>query len=137
MNSRLAYIFYATDYDYALSALVAINRLKELGAGPGIDFVLLHLALPKALLSKIGEFGIETREVGPLRFVHGRYFRDSLVKLRLFECVEYDRVVFMDADTLPLKNIDHLFEIPLEGEIAAPPGVLAGTAPCDQRAVRD
>jgi len=37
-------------------------------------------------------------------------FANVIAKLRVWECVEFDRVVFLDADTLVLQNIDSLFE---------------------------
>lgn len=50
-------------------------------------------------------------------------FHDPLhnfVKLRLWELTQYDRVIFLDADTVVLQNIDHLFHYP---EFCAAPNV--------------
>ncbi len=44
---------------------------------------------------------------------------DNFVKLRLWQ-LDYDRVVFLDADTLALRNIDRLFDYP---EFCAAPNV--------------
>ena len=44
---------------------------------------------------------------------------DNFAKLRVWE-LDYDRVVFLDADTLVLRNIDRLFEYP---ELSAAPNV--------------
>ena len=44
---------------------------------------------------------------------------DNFAKLRLWQ-LDYDRVVFLDADTLVLKNCDRLFDYP---EFAAAPNV--------------
>ena len=46
---------------------------------------------------------------------------DNFAKLRLWQ-LDYDRVVFLDADTLVLKNIDKLFDYP---EFSAAPNVYA------------
>ena len=45
---------------------------------------------------------------------------DNFVKLRLWEMEEYDRVVFLDADTIVLRGIDRLFGYP---EFSAAPNV--------------
>ncbi|PZX14462.1 alpha-N-acetylglucosamine transferase [Palleronia aestuarii] len=47
---------------------------------------------------------------------------DNFAKLRLWE-LDHDRVVFLDADTLVLRNIDRLFEYP---EFSAAPNVYEG-----------
>ncbi len=39
-------------------------------------------------------------------------FASSFVKLRAFQLVEYDKVVFLDADTIVVQSIDELFERP-------------------------
>ncbi|KAG9013870.1 hypothetical protein FRB94_004251 [Tulasnella sp. JGI-2019a] len=47
-------------------------------------------------------------------------FTDTWTKLRVFELVEYDRVVLMDADMTVHKNLDDLMDMDLpEGHIAA------------------
>lgn len=40
---------------------------------------------------------------------HSRW-QDVMVKLRLWELVDYDRILFLDADTFILKNIDGVFD---------------------------
>lgn len=50
-------------------------------------------------------------------------FHDPLhnfVKLRLWELEQYDNVIFLDADTVVIQNIDHLFDYP---EFCAAPNV--------------
>ncbi len=39
-------------------------------------------------------------------------FRNTLTKLRAWELVEYDKLVFLDADTIVLSNVDELFDRP-------------------------
>jgi lipopolysaccharide biosynthesis glycosyltransferase len=52
--------------------------------------------------------------------LYSRY-QNVFTKLRAWELVEYDKVVFLDADTVVLKSIDDLFERPT---IAAAPDFL-------------
>jgi alpha-N-acetylglucosamine transferase len=44
----------------------------------------------------------------------------NFLKLHLWDFVEFDKIVFLDADTVIIKNIDHLFEYPA---FAAAPNV--------------
>ncbi|PKC69183.1 family 8 glycosyltransferase, partial [Rhizophagus irregularis] len=41
------------------------------------------------------------------------HFQDSWTKLRVWDIEGYDRVVFLDADMLVMKNIDHLMNMNL------------------------
>lgn len=49
----------------------------------------------------------------------------NFLKLRLWELEQFDKVVFLDADTLVVKNIDILFEYP---SFLAAPNLYAGPA---------
>jgi inositol 3-alpha-galactosyltransferase len=60
-------------------------------------------------------------------------------KLRLFELEgEFDRIVYLDADMLVLRNLDHLFELPEEedggGALWAAPDCAAGRETLAERA---
>ena len=48
---------------------------------------------------------------------------DNFAKLRLWQLTEYDKIVFLDADTLVLRSIDRLFDYP---EFSAAPNVYEG-----------
>ncbi|GAA6042530.1 hypothetical protein JCM8097_004651 [Rhodosporidiobolus ruineniae] len=51
---------------------------------------------------------------------HDRRFADTWTKLRVFELVEFERLVLLDSDMLVVRNMDELMEMPLEeGWIAA------------------
>lgn len=43
-------------------------------------------------------------------------FRDTWTKLRVFQLFEYERVCFLDADMLVLRNMDELFEMKFPGK---------------------
>lgn len=47
--------------------------------------------------------------------------RSSLTKLNLWRQIQYDKVVFLDADTVVLQNLDHLFD--LDVQFAAAPDI--------------
>ncbi|KAL3427046.1 glycosyl transferase family 8 [Phlyctema vagabunda] len=51
-------------------------------------------------------------------------FEDTWTKLRVFEMIAWDRLIFLDADMLVLRNMDELFDMQL------PPGGLAANHAC-------
>jgi len=119
-KTRYAYVFYATDIAYATAVLVFVRLLKELGIRSDVDLIILHLPLPEHILKKMRQMGIVTRRVPELRYTYSKYFEHSLVKLRVFELTKYERLIFLDADAIPLKTLDDLFEIKFSEPIAAP-----------------
>lgn len=119
-SRRYAYVFYATNDSYAAAVLTVARLLRQLGVRDDIDLLVLHLPLSPPLERAIAEAGIEPRAVSPPRRVRDRAFRDSLTKLRIFELTDYDRIVFVDADAIPLRRLDYLFDIPMAGPVAAP-----------------
>ena len=119
-GNSFAYALYATDNHYGGAALVTLYRLKELASRDDLDFVVLHLGLPGYLIKEMEAMGAITVKVDPLPYISHSYFKDCLVKLRIFQLSQYDRVVYLDVDTLPLKCLDPLFEIPFSETLAAP-----------------
>ena len=117
---RRAYVFYATNDLYAVAVLVFVRLLRGLGIPGGTDVVVLHLPLSEYLLARMHSMQIVTRLVPAPRFVRDRYCRHCLVKLRVFGLTEYDQVVYVDADAIPLRPLEHLFEIALAERLAAP-----------------
>lgn len=136
-----AFATLVTSADYALGALALARSLGR----SGTSAPLVVLATPGARdLEPLEREGCIIREVGPMpvseAFVE-RHERDRLharspfdkggkpvfhrpldnfSKLRLWELEEYRRVVFLDADTIVLRNIDRLFDYP---EFSAAPNL--------------
>lgn len=141
--SRYAYATLVTNADYAKGALALIRSLRL--SGTAADIVVLHTGgveashlaslsalgarlLPVDLLPTSGAFNERhgrTRLHTQAPFTKGRKpaFHtplDNFVKLRLWERTEYDRIVFIDADAIVLRNVDRLFAYP---EFSAAPNV--------------
>ncbi|KAM0551274.1 hypothetical protein ACHAPJ_008619 [Fusarium lateritium] len=47
--------------------------------------------------------------------------KDTMTKLQVWSQTQFDRILFLDADTLVLSNLDHLFELPSAIDLAASP----------------
>jgi hypothetical protein len=116
----LAYAFYATSDTYAMAVMVFAHLLRRCGVRADADLVVLHAGVSRGLVGRMQRMGLVTRAVAGPAIAGHRYYRDCLVKLRVFELTEYGRVIYADADAFPLASLDGLFELPLDGCVAAP-----------------
>lgn len=126
-NKKFAYAYYITGESYGCSALVAASELVRFNKDPKVDIVFIFIensisqsminafkSLDNSTRTKVIKSGTELRT----NFLSG-YYRDCMTKIEIFNLVEYDRVIFADADGLPLHNLDHLFLLPT-AEVAVP-----------------
>ncbi len=147
-GSRHAFVTLVTNADYAMGATALARSIRL--TGTQADIVVLHTGGVDAhLLSPLGEFGCRliATDLLPLSdafnkrharknlhsaapFTRGRKpdFHsplDNFCKLRLWQLIEYERCIFIDADALVLKNIDRYFGYP---EFSAAPNVYESLA---------
>ncbi|KZM48607.1 glycosyltransferase [Labrenzia sp. OB1] len=147
-ESPFAYVTLVTNRDYVLGATALLRSLRRTGTRadlvvlftPGVD--ARDLAALQPFRPRLGrcerlptsaEFN-QRHERGRLHaaapFTKGGkpVFHtplDNFVKLRLWQLVEYEKVVFIDADALVLKTCDKLFGYP---EFCAAPNVYESLA---------
>jgi alpha-N-acetylglucosamine transferase len=137
-----AFVTLVTNVDYLPGARALVASLRR--TGTTADIVILHTpAVPAETLAPLGA-RLAAADLVPTseafnaahsrRSVHERApftkggkpaFHtplDNFVKLRLWQ-LPYERVVFLDADTLVLRPIDRLFAYP---EFSAAPNVYEG-----------
>jgi alpha-N-acetylglucosamine transferase len=137
-----AYVTLVTSADFAVGASALVRSLKL--SGTDADIVVMFTAgVPEASLVRLRTRGARLFPVDLLPtsdafneahakdrlhvaapFTKGEKppFHtplDNFAKLRLWQ-LDYERVVFLDADTLVLRNVDRLFEYP---EFSAAPNV--------------
>jgi len=138
-----AYVTLVTNADYVMGTVALVRSLQR--TGTAADIVVLHTGGVEAgALQPLRELGarILAAELLPTsEAFNQRHQRenihsaapftkgnkpafhtplDNFVKLRLWQLVEYERVVFIDADAIVLRNIDRLFFYP---EFSAAPNV--------------
>jgi alpha-N-acetylglucosamine transferase len=146
--TAFAYATLVTNADYALGAQALVNSLKL--SGTAADIVVMHTGgVAGAALAPLERQGARLRPVellatsDPFNARHARAklhadapftkgtkpaFHtplDNFAKLRLWELEEYERVVFIDADAIVIRNIDRLFLYP---EFSAAPNVYESLA---------
>ncbi len=145
--SACAYVTLVTNADFALGAKALLRSLKL--SGSTADMVVMHTGgVQGTALAPLADQGARLVEVDLLptsdafNATHARAklhaevpftkgekpaFHtplDNFAKLRLWQ-LDYDRVVFLDADTLVLRNVDRLFHYP---EFCAAPNVYESVA---------
>ena len=107
----------------ALDGIDGIERLEKLGCRIQI---VEPLPLSDAFRTRHSRSSQHT--LAPFTKGNKPDFHDPLnnfLKLRLWQMEEHDKVVFLDADTLVVKNIDRLFEYP---EFVAAPNLYESLA---------
>ena len=105
---------------YALGALVLAARLRELDANSGRvspDLVLLHTDDVPLEYLKLLATQWELREVAYIDAVPALYDRKGgcfdgvFTKLQAWGLIEYEKVLLLDLDMIPLESLHDLFEL--------------------------
>lgn len=148
MTARHAYATLVTNADYAMGALALVRSLKL--SGTAADIVVMHTGgVATGALSPLEELGAQlvavdllpTSDTFNARHAKAKIHAanpftkggkpafhtplDNFAKLRLWEMEQYERIVFIDADAIVLRNIDRLFAYP---EFCAAPNVYESLA---------
>ncbi|MEO1112676.1 MAG: glycosyltransferase [Pseudomonadota bacterium] len=142
-GARIAYVTLVSNADYVLGASALLRSLRRTDTDADL-VVLCTPGVAEDALDGLEEFGprlarcarLETSPGFNERHERGRLHAaapftkggkpvfhtplDNFVKLRLWQLTDYERVVFIDADALVLKNCDRLFDYP---EFCAAPNV--------------
>lgn len=124
-ENGFAYVFYATEDQYACAALVNIHRLQE-----DLQTQLRVIVLVSSIVSSYYLDALHQRNVTvvthePPALAQGSvdYYRDVLLKLVSFKLHRMDpslkRVLALDSDQLVMKNLDAVFHLP-HVDLAAP-----------------
>lgn len=115
---KQAYVTMITGGDeYVPGVEVLGQSLRESGSSEAL-LLMATPDVPKAALDGLASRGWEVREVQPIAnpFTDDtrlfERFKHCFTKLRAFELVDLGKVVFLDADTVVLQNVDDLFSRP-------------------------
>eukprot|EP00386_Alphamonas_edax_P012741 GDKI01039604.1.p1 GENE.GDKI01039604.1~~GDKI01039604.1.p1 ORF type:complete len:500 (-),score=141.73 GDKI01039604.1:66-1481(-) len=113
-QKKFAYVFYATNDQYACNALVMAGSLRDQHVHPAIKIVVLHTdGVSQNMQRRFEKNGLEAIHVDMLRgATSGVTWIDSYAKLRVFNLPQYDRIIYLDSDALVAHNLDHFFLLP-------------------------
>ncbi|OON20790.1 glycosyltransferase, family 8 [Opisthorchis viverrini] len=115
--ARLSYVSLVTNAEYCLGALVLAASLRQTNTVKEIT-VMVTKGVTEAyrrLLRDAFDNVIEVQEIeNPDRSYVERFGRSELLitftKIRCWSLVQFEKCVYLDADTIVLHNIDELFE---------------------------
>ncbi|CAH2355456.1 glucose N-acetyltransferase 1 [[Candida] railenensis] len=123
--SKFAYVQYATNMDYCCNALMNFAKLRSKYKTKA-ELVLIvtkdaAVDLEEAMMKKLKEFGVTIKEVEALKFKSkDETWQEGFTKFNAFGLKKYARVIYFDNDATILGNMDSLFFIPNEVDIAMP-----------------
>lgn len=143
MPSNYAYVTLVTNDNYAMAARALVRSVRL--SGTVSDVVVMHTgAVSVDMLDPLVAMGaklvlaehLPTSEAFNVRHQRDKIHAnspflkggkplfhtplDNFIKLRLWEMEEYERIIFIDADAVVVRNIDKLFQYP---EFSAAPNV--------------
>jgi len=96
----------------------ALGRSLEASGTRHARYLLVTADVPREVRARLAQVGWELRDVAPLSNPNAETlqlftrFANVFTKLRVWELTELDKAVFLDADTIVLRNVDDLFDRP-------------------------
>jgi alpha-N-acetylglucosamine transferase len=113
-----AYVTLVATDAYAAGALVVAHRLRQLGSikdivcltTPNISSSVREQLRKVLLVIEVDE--LRSTQVDNLQLLGRPELDVTFTKIQLWKLTQYQKVVFLDADTLPLLNVDELFDRP-------------------------
>lgn len=147
-GSREAYVTLVTNRDYAMGATALARSIRLTGSSADV-VVLFTGGVEADALLPLDRLGCRMVEVEHLPLSDGfnqRHARgnlhanapftkgrkpafhsplDNFCKLRLWQLIDYETCIFIDADAIVLRNVDRLFDYP---EFSAAPNVYESLA---------
>lgn len=113
-----AYVTLVATDSYAAGALVLAHRLRDLGSSKEIVCLVTSNISSRVqdILSNICTLvqvdTLRSSDYENLKLLGRPELDITFTKIQLWKLTQYKKIVFLDADTYPLQNIDQLFERP-------------------------
>ena len=105
------FIYLTLCNDKYVKGVIALNKsLKNVNSK--YNLLILYFNLCDDNINLLKNYDILLKKVEPISSKkQSKKFINTYTKLLIFSMIDYDKIIFMDADTIVLKNIDHLFDI--------------------------
>lgn len=116
-----SYITLLTDDSYIFGIILLQESLKEVDSQYPLE-VIVTSNVSKSIINILEQLNLRYRIVEPILndkmlqynrkkdSMLARTWAYSLTKFKIFDLIEYDKIIFLDADIMILKNLDKLFE---------------------------
>ncbi|KAF9568351.1 hypothetical protein EC968_002962 [Mortierella alpina] len=122
-----AFITLLTNNSYASGALVLAHSLRAAHTSKQLA-ILITASVSRAIRGRLAtvydaviEIGeIDSNSTSNLQLLGRPELGITLTKIHVFNQTQYSKVVFLDADTLVLRNIDELFDTAANGALDDP-----------------
>ncbi|KAL9546212.1 hypothetical protein MBANPS3_006768 [Mucor bainieri] len=113
-----AYVTLVATDSYAAGALVLAHRLRDLGSSkeivclvtPNISSQVQDILSNICTLVQVDT--LRSSDYKNLQLLGRPELDITFTKIQLWKLTQYKKIVFLDADTFPIQNIDQLFERP-------------------------
>lgn len=118
LMSKEAYVTLVATDSYGSGALVLGHRLRDLGTQKDL-ICLVTNNVSRSVIDHLSQLyqviSVETlysNDHDNLELLGRPDLDITFTKIHVWKLTQYKKIVFLDADTLPLKNVDELFERP-------------------------
>ena len=133
MKKKYSYVSLLTNDSYTYGIVLLVESMKKVDTKYPLH-VLVTKKVSTASLELLRQIGVTYEVVDTISVseeIHNynmslnarlaAIWKDCWTKFRIFDQTQFDKIVFLDADIMVLKNLDHLFDKPhmtscLDGE---------------------
>ena len=112
MNYAYINLIYGNNNEVFLNTLICVISLKK--THPKYKVVLCHTDdISKNKLNILKKYYDELILLDYLKIegIFRERFKNIFTKLKIFELIQFNKILFLDTDMYVLKNLDHIFEI--------------------------
>lgn len=120
-NMKAAWaVILTTENKYVEGVAVLAAALKKHKSIYPLVVLYTPSTVHQKVVNRLAGYGCSMVTIDPIKptsLVEYKFerFSNTWTKLRAWEQTEYDRIVLLDADMLPLQNMDELMTLPLAG----------------------
>ena len=120
---KYSYITLLSDDSYIYGVMLLNKSLKDVNTQYPLE-VLVTSNVTKPILNILEQLQLKYYIINPLQSdemikynskINSKFAKTwslSLTKLEIFKMTQYDKIIYLDADIMVLKNLDHLFKYP-------------------------
>ena len=134
MIKKYSYVSLLTDDSYAYGIALLVESLKKVKSQYPLHVLITKdVSLPTIEMLRQLKVTYEVIDIIPISEELNNHnfavdkrragiWKNCWTKFKIFDLIQFEKIVFLDADIMILKNIDHLFQCPhmtaaLDGEI--------------------
>ncbi|KAL9567453.1 hypothetical protein ACKAV7_008403 [Fusarium commune] len=126
---RYGYFTLLTNDEYVTAALVLVQSLNHTKTNLPLCILVVENEIGNSNMIELRRTFDQVISIEKIAGVRNDNLKtigrpdlqDTLTKLQVWSQTQFDRILFLDTDTLVLSNLDHLFELPPTIELAACP----------------